>query len=136
MADSGKFGAFGARKYLSLETYRRSGVGVRTAVWFAAPPEGGRLYVYSSVDSGKAKRLRRSGDVRIAPCDMRGQVTGDWVDARASIVGPDEFARAMPLLNRKYWPMKGLLDLLMKFRPGDRRIVIAIVAKDGAVGGD
>lgn len=53
-------------------------------------------------------------------------MTGGWIDARATIVGAAEFSRAMPLLNSKYWPWKGLLDLFMRFRPGDRRIVIAI----------
>jgi PPOX class probable F420-dependent enzyme len=128
--------AFGAQKYLSLETYRRNGTGVRTPVWFAAAPDGSCLYVYSAADAGKAKRIRRSGAVRIALCDIRGRATGEWVDARATIVGPEEFARAMPLLNRKYWPWKAVLDLLMKFRPGDRRIVVAIRTKNGAVGGD
>jgi uncharacterized protein len=122
-----------AHRYLSLETYRRGGIGVRTPVWFVAAPDRDRLYVYSAADSGKAKRIRLSGRSRIAPCDIRGRVRGDWVDTRASIVGPDEFALAMPLLNRKYWPWKGLIDLAMKFRPGDRRIVIAL---DGAAGGD
>jgi PPOX class probable F420-dependent enzyme len=128
-------GGFREQKYLSLETYRASGIGVRTPVWFAAAP-GPTLYIYSAADSGKAKRIRRSGVARVAACDIRGNVSGSWVDAQATIVGPDEFRRAMPLLNRKYWPWKAILDLLMKFRPGDRRIVIAIREKNGAVGGD
>ena len=136
MSDDGGLGVFAAHKYLSLKTFRRTGVGVRTPVWFVVSPDGSYLYVYSVADSGKAKRIRRSGQVRIAASDIRGRIVGDWVDARATIVGPDEFARAMPLLNRKYWPWKGLLDLLMKFRPGDRRIVIAIMVENGAVGGD
>ena len=135
MSGVGGLSGFRDQKYLSLETCRKSGLGVRTPVWFAAAP-GPTLYVYSAAASGKAQRIRRSGAVRIAPCDIRGRVTGGWVDAQATIVGPDEFRRAMPLLNRKYWPWKAMLDLLMRFRPGDRRIVIAIAARDGAVGGD
>ena len=52
--------AFDGKKYLNLETYRRNGNGVRTPVWFAAAPEGGggqKLYVYTTADSGKAKRI-------------------------------------------------------------------------------
>jgi PPOX class probable F420-dependent enzyme len=123
------FEIFENGKYLSLETYRKSGVAVRTPVWFAASPNdiaGPKLYVYSAAAAGKAKRIRRNGRIRIAPCDIRGNVTGGWIDARATIVGAAEFSRAMPLLNSKYWPWKGLLDLFMRFRPGDRRIVIAI----------
>ena len=136
MSGVGGLSDFREQKYLSLETYRRTGVGVRTPVWFVPGPHGACLYVYSAADSGKAKRIRRSGRVRIAPCDIRGRIAGNWVEAQASIVGPDEFARAMPLLNRKYWPWKGILDLLMKLRPGDRRVVIGIVPGNGAVGGD
>ena len=135
MSGVGDLSDFRAQKYLSLETYRASGAGVRTPVWFAAAP-GPALYVYSAADTGKAKRIRRSGLVRIAPCDIRGNVSGDWMDAQAAIVGPDEFRRAMPLLNRKYWPWKAMLDFLVRFRPGDRRIVIAITERNGAVGGD
>lgn len=129
MAANTGLNSFDKQRYLSLETYRMSGVGVRTPVWFAAAPgETARpiLYVYSAADTGKAKRIRRSGEVRIAPCDIRGKITGDWVQAHARIVGAEEFKRAMPLLNRKYWPWKGLLDLFVRLRPGDRRIVIAI----------
>ena len=37
-------------------------------------------------DSGKVKRLRNSSRARIAPCDARGNVKGEWRDATARIV--------------------------------------------------
>jgi hypothetical protein len=116
-------------KYISLETYRRDGTGVRTPVWFAhAPATAGAvtLYVYTVADSGKAKRIRRTGTVRIAPCNARGKITGAWVAARASIVGEAEFALGMRLLNRKYWPWRQILDLFVLLFPRHERIVIAI----------
>ena len=125
----GGFEAFDGQKYLNLETFRKTGKGVRTPVWFAAGPgtsPAATLYVYSTGNSGKAKRIRRDGAVRIAPCNARGTTSGDWIDARAVIVGPEEFDRAMPLLNRKYWPWKQVFDLLVRFRPGATRIMIAI----------
>ena len=45
-------------RYVSLATFRMSGVEVRTPVWFAAV--GDKLYVFTAGQSGKAKRLRRS----------------------------------------------------------------------------
>jgi PPOX class probable F420-dependent enzyme len=120
---------FGNEKYLSLETYRKNGLGVRTPVWFAAGPAdpgGTILYVYSTADSGKAKRIRRSDAVKIAPCTARGTVTGAWVEARASIVGREEFERGMRLLNRKYWPVKQILDLSVMLFPRHERVIIAI----------
>jgi PPOX class probable F420-dependent enzyme len=125
---------FESKKYLSLETYRKNGAGVRTPVWFAAAPEAtgrGKLYVYSTADSGKAKRIRRTSVAKVAPCDARGKVTGAWVSVRASIVGGGEFDRGMVLLDRKYWPVKQMLDLLTLLSPRGRlpqrgRVMIAI----------
>jgi PPOX class probable F420-dependent enzyme len=122
---------FKDKKYLSLETYRKSGVGVRTPVWFAAAPEEAsdpKLYVYSTADSGKAKRIRRSGTVKIAPCDARGKVTGPWIEARAVIVDGKEFECGMRLLDRKYWPWKQLLNLTSRLSSRRQRVMIAIRA--------
>ena len=121
--------ALRAKRYLSLETYRRSGKGVRTPVWFAVAPaaaDGPKFYVYTTADSGKAKRLRRTSVARIAPCNARGKVTGGWLVARAEIVGGAEFSRGMTLINRKYWPWKQILDLASMLFPRHRRVMIAI----------
>ena len=60
-----------AGKYLSLTTFRKDGSAVSTPVWVAR--DGDHLYVMTDPSSGKATRLRNSGRVRLAPCDMRGQ---------------------------------------------------------------
>ena len=123
------FEAFGALKYLSLETLRKSGVGVRTPIWFAADPArnlgsgDARLFVYTEADSGKVKRIRNNGRVRIAPCDMRGKILGDWVEARAEIVSGNDAEHGMQLLNKKYLPWKQLLDFFAKFRPHERAVI-------------
>jgi PPOX class probable F420-dependent enzyme len=117
--------AFDGKKYLSLETFRQSGKGVSTPVWFAAA-DAGTLYAYTTADSGKAKRIRRNGSVRIAPCDARGNIMGDWVAARAALVTGQEFDRGMELLNRKYWPLKQLMDLGVRLFGRHRRVMIAI----------
>jgi len=99
--------ALDGAKYLNLETYRKSGKGVRTPVWFAGAPANApasdvqRLYVYTTADSGKAKRIRQSGVVKIAPCDAHGNVSGQWIDAHAEIVSGEEFVQGMRLINHK-----------------------------------
>jgi PPOX class probable F420-dependent enzyme len=117
-------------RYLNLETFRKSGAGVRTPVWFAAAPAGapdaGTIYVYTMAGSGKAKRIRRHPAVKVAACGARGTVTGPWIDARAEITGRDGFDRGMRLLNHKYRPWKQLLDLFSLLSPGHRRIMLAI----------
>jgi hypothetical protein len=128
MTQGGPFETFAGHKYISVETVRKSGEGVKTPVWFAeaaldAPAPV--LYVYSTGDSGKAKRIRNNPRVRVAPCDMRGNVTGDWVDARAEILQGEAAAVGMRALNRKYMPWKQLLDIFAAFRKNGR-IVFAI----------
>ncbi len=124
---------FDGKKYLNLETYRKTGKAVRTPVWFAVaptePPDeaAATIYVYAVANSGKAKRLRHTSAVKIAPCDVRGAVTGPWIDAHAQIVTGEEFVRGMRLLERKYWPWKQLLGLLARLFSRDERIVIAIL---------
>ena len=113
---------FANQRYISLETYRKNGQAVRTPVWFAE--SDGQLYVYTLADAGKAKRLRNNPRARIAPCDMRGRVIGEWSDAQARFVQGEEATRANALLDRKYW-MKRLFNLTSKLRRTPR-VVIAL----------
>jgi len=89
------------QKYISLLTFRKSGAGVATPVWFGE--EGDRLYVMTRSDMGKTKRIRNNPQVRIAPSTIRGKVTGPEFAATARILPPEEHARARTNLNRKYW---------------------------------
>jgi uncharacterized protein len=118
MPAASAFDVFQQHRYLNLESFRKNGQGVRTPVWFAADPAGGApqtLYVYTEADSGKVKRIRRDSRVRIAPCDMRGKLLGDWIEARAEIVQGQEAERGMRLLNAKYaW--KRLFDLFSRLK--------------------
>ena len=86
----------GEERYVNLATFRKSGREVRTPVWIVS--EGERLCVYTNVTSGKVKRIRNDGRVRLAPCDARGRLRGDWVEGRASMVDdPEGVERGMSL---------------------------------------
>jgi hypothetical protein len=91
---------FANAKYINLETFRKNGAGVRTPVWFAQ--EGSTLYVYSAPDAGKVKRIRNNPKVRVAPCDVRGNLRGAWVDGQARICNEVEAEHAQELLRKKY----------------------------------
>lgn len=95
-------------QYLSLATYRRNGEAVETPVWFAA--DGGAIFVFSAGDAGKVKRLRNSARARVAPCDVRGRILGDWIDAEAELLDdPADRDRAWRALRAKYgWRMRGV----------------------------
>ena len=89
------------QKYISLTTFRKNGVGVATPVWFGEDSE--KLYVMTRSDMGKIKRIRNNPAVRIAPCTMRGKVTGAEFAATARILPAEEHAHARQTINRKYW---------------------------------
>jgi len=119
---------FANAKYFSLETFRKTGVGVRTPVWFAEAPSGkarAMFYIYTLPDSGKVKRIRNNSRVRIAPCNMKGDVSGGWVEARARICGDDEAATGQALLIDKYGLMKRIGDFFSRLR-GRVQCVLAI----------
>jgi PPOX class probable F420-dependent enzyme len=98
-------------KYVSLATYRRNGVEVKTPVWIAEL--AGRYYVFSAGDAGKVKRIRATSRVRLAACDVRGQVRSAWIDARARIVSERALiAGARNALRRKYGLVMMLTDLV------------------------
>jgi uncharacterized protein len=112
-------------KYINLETYRKNGQGVRTPVWFVErdKDDDSVLYVRTSDDTGKYKRVRKNPSVQIAPCDMRGTVKGKWIKGEARIAGEEEKLKAFKMLEKKY----GLLYKMTRmFLSSKNYVVIAI----------
>ena len=70
-------------------------------MWFGEDDD--KLYVMSRSDSGKSKRVRNNPQVRVAPCTMRGKVTGPEFSATARLLPNEDFARARETIRRKYW---------------------------------
>jgi PPOX class probable F420-dependent enzyme len=93
--------AIRGQKYISLGTFRKNGAKIDTPVWFGE--DGDKLYVMTRSDLGKTKRIRNNAQVTVAPCTIRGKVTGPEVAALARILPPEEHAHARQTVNRKYW---------------------------------
>jgi hypothetical protein len=87
------------RNYIDLVTFRKTGAGVHTPVWFAGID--GRLCIFSNAKAGKLKRIRNNPKVELAPCTMRGLPTGPYVQATARIASDPRAAREA--IRRKYW---------------------------------
>src|ERR1700761_2445910 len=104
-------GQFANAKYLNLESFRKSGVGVRTPVWFAQQPGRPVFFIYSEADAGKVKRIRNNPKVRVAPCNFRGALRGEWVEGRARLCDEDEAVHGQELIKQKY----GLLKIIGDF---------------------
>ena len=116
---------FQAQNYISLETFKKNGQGVKTPVWFVLHNDA--FYVYTEADSWKIKRIRHDPRVRVAVCTMRGTVKGPWLDATASLVEGDERVAADKLLDRKYF-LKVIFNLLSRINRHQRAMVKITVA--------
>lgn len=112
-------------KYINLETYRKNGRGVRTPVWFveSSSDDGSILYVRTSDDTGKYKRIRNNPSVQVAPCDMRGSVKGKWVKGEARIASEEEKLKAFKMLEKKYGIIYKMTRMFMSRK---NYVVIAI----------
>ena len=113
---------FDNAKYLNLETFKKSGKSVATPVWFVI--ENDIFFVLTRAGTGKVKRLRNNSNVRISPCNFRGQLKGKWVIGIASLKDPDEYSQIINSRNKKYGIQSKLASLLT-FRKG-KFIIISI----------
>ena len=93
--------AISGQKYISLATFRKTGVPVRTALWFAEAE--GKLYFMTRSDSGKYKRIRNHPKVLVAPCTIRGTVTGPDFRATSRVLPREQWPAAKRLIQQKYW---------------------------------
>jgi uncharacterized protein len=89
------------QKYVSLATFRKNGVAVYTPIWFAEAE--GKLCFMTSSATGKYKRIRNNPEVKVAPCTMRGKITGPEFPARARILPAEDAARVQRAIRAKYW---------------------------------
>ena len=110
----------GGQKYISLETFKKNGQGVKTPVWFVLHENA--FYVYTEADSWKVKRIRHTPRVRVAVCNMRGVIKGPWLDAAASVVEGDERLTADKLLDRKYF-LKKIFNVLTRLNRHKRTMI-------------
>jgi PPOX class probable F420-dependent enzyme len=98
------------QKYLNLETFRKSGVGVKTPVWFVQ--DGTVLFVRTVAESGKGKRICNNGQVNIAPSKTDGAPVGEWIPALArEVIDPEIDRKVDRLLDRKYDLLKKMFYL-------------------------
>ncbi|MFC0448602.1 PPOX class F420-dependent oxidoreductase [Rhodococcus jostii] len=89
------FSAMGDQSFVSLTTFRKSGVPVSTPIWIAR--DGDDLIVTTPEESGKVKRLRNNPSVELRPCSRRGSVDAavDPIAAVAEIVTDEPASRRM-----------------------------------------
>ncbi len=98
-----------SEKCVSLETYRKNNEPVRTPVWFVIKDD--LIYVVTRDQTGKVKRLRNNQQVKIATCNFKGKIKGQWILGTAKILTEDETKDAVKWREKKY----GLMAKIAKF---------------------
>ena len=116
---------FEKQQYLNIETFRKNGQGVKTPVWFVK--DGETLQIWTQAGSGKAKRIRNNGTVRVAPSTASGEPTGDWMDAHAQTnESPEAIKHVEKLMQKKYGVMFYIFGFVGKMRGGANYTAIKI----------
>jgi PPOX class probable F420-dependent enzyme len=101
MVEPGPFEPLEGHRYIRLTTFRRSGIGVPTTVWFALVE--GKLYVFTSANSGKAKRIRNNPRVTLTPSNFMGKPKMQRsIQVEARIMGKDEEEMPNRVIDQKY----------------------------------
>lgn len=119
------FAPLQGEEFIVLTSYRRDGTPVPTTVWFAEVDDV--LYITTNRSLGKVKRISANPRVQVAPSDRVGQVHGDWLEAQARLLGPQEAEAASQALVAKYGQqyiaMTGQMDARM---PPGSRVFLAV----------
>lgn len=104
------------QQFIALTTYRKNGNPVMTPVWFAMIGEN--IYVTTNPESGKAKRIRATRRVSLAPSDFRGGVLGDSLQGAARLLPKDDplAKQGLAALQAKYGLSFRMFSLMWRFQ--------------------
>jgi uncharacterized protein len=107
--------------YLLLTTYKKTGEPVSTPVWFAE--SDGVLYIATSAQSGKFKRIRKNPLTQVAPCTTQGKVTGNTLASQGRLVTQQqEQQTAEAALRKKYGLSRWVYYLVLTLSQRLRRL--------------
>jgi len=98
-----------SEKYISVETFRKNGNGVKTPVWFVIRDE--TIFVITRDQTVKFKRLKNNTKVNVAISSMKGDVKSEWSSGVATILSDEKVKEVSKWRDKKY----GFLSKLAKF---------------------
>jgi len=119
--------ALGDEAFVSLSTFRKSGVAVSTPVWIAR--DGDALVVTTPTESGKVKRLRNDARVELTPCSRMGKTADDAVPVpgTASVIADSpSIGRHTAVIRKKYgfeYYLVTFIETIVAKRQKDRVIL-------------
>jgi PPOX class probable F420-dependent enzyme len=107
---AGYFAPISKTKYTQLTTFRRDGTPVATPVHIAAEPDEPDVAYFRTWDTtGKAKRLRHTSAVLVAPSTFRGRALGPAIRAEAHLLDGAASRHAASLLASEHPILHGWL---------------------------
>jgi uncharacterized protein len=108
---------------VALTTYKKDGTAITTPMWTGNDHQ--RVLTSADFDAWKLKRIARNPQVRMAPCTIRGRVTGEFVDGVARVLDESETQDALAAKRRRY----KTFGLMARFRKRQVGIEIVPVAQ-------
>ena len=115
------FGDVIKSQYVSLTTFTKDGRPKPTPIWIAA--DGDRALVITGKDSWKVKRIRNTPRVTLTPCDRRGKVTGEPVEAVATVLDDAHIETVYGAIGKRYGLLGQVFNFFSKLRGGAKRNV-------------
>jgi len=134
--------ALSDEKYVSVSTFRKTGVAVATPTWIV-PIEGGRVGFWTSSASGKAKRLRNNAKLTLQPSDARGRPTAPavWSGTAELMEAGPEFDAVQREVRAKYGAMVPVSRLFNRighfgkaFPYGDIAVIVTLSGESAEPG--
>jgi PPOX class probable F420-dependent enzyme len=110
-------------RFLNLTTFRKNGAPVVTTVLFALAND--KIYVWTTKDTGKVKRIRNNATVQIAPSTRLGRPRGPIAAATARILSATEQIKAQTVTDRQFGWLKRFFALIWRLQ-GREQIYIEI----------
>ena len=111
-------------RFLNLTTFRKNGVPIVTTVLFALAND--KIYVWTTKDSGKVKRIRNNATVQIAPSTRLGRPRGPIAAATAHILPGTEQREAQTVTDHQFGWLKKFFGLIWRLQ-GREQVYIEIM---------
>ena len=100
---------FPNEKYISLETFRKNGIPVKTPVWFVE--HDNLIWIVTRELTGKVKRLKNNNKVNVAASNFSGTPKDKWHSGSAKRIQGELAERALSLRNKKYGFMAKMIGI-------------------------
>ena len=111
-------------QYVLLTTFTKDGRPKPTPIWIAY--DGDRAVMITEKKSWKVKRIRNTPRVTLAVCDMRGNVKGEAVEAKAAVLDDSHTESVYQAINKRYGIVGRIFTFFSKLRGADRLVGLEI----------